>query len=56
MSRVFQGNDLSLQIIKNIFKLRKNTCNLRNVHLFENQNPKATRYGLGWFAYSVNQI
>ena len=48
---VFQGNDLSPQIINNILKLRKATCNLRNVHLFENKNPGTKRYGLGCIDY-----
>ena len=36
-------NDLSPQVINNIFKLRKNICNLRNVHLFERKNPGTKR-------------
>ena len=39
-----------------IVKLRKNTYNLRNVHLPENQKPKTKRYGLDCIAYSASQI
>ena len=31
-------NGLSPQIMNDIFKLRKNTYDLRNIHLFESQN------------------
>ena len=43
-------NGLSPQIMK------QNTCNLRNVHLFECQNPRTKRYGLDCIAYRVSQI
>ena len=36
-------NNLSPQVMNDIFKLRKNTHNLRNVHLFESQNPRTKR-------------
>ena len=42
--------------MNDIFKLRKNTYNLRNVHLFECQNPRTKRYGLDCIAYRVSQI
>ena len=38
-------NDLSSQM-KDIFKLQKNIYNLRNVLLFESQDPRTKRYGL----------
>ena len=46
----------SPQIINYIFKLRKNTYNLRNVHLFESQKPWTKPYGLYCIAYRVFQI
>ena len=33
-------NGLSPDIMSDIFKLRENTYNLRNFHIFESQNPK----------------
>ena len=36
-------NNLSPQVMNDIFKLRKNTHNLRNAHLFESQNPRTKR-------------
>ena len=33
-------NGLSPDIISDIVKLRKNTYNLRNFHIFESQNPR----------------
>ena len=49
-------NDISPQIMNDIFKLRKNTYNLRNVHLFKSQNPRIKRYGINCTAYKTNQI
>ena len=42
--------------MNNIFKLRKNIDNLRNVSLFESQNPRTKRYGLDCLAYRASQI
>ena len=39
-------NGLLPQVMNDIFKLRKNTYNLRNVHLFESKNPRTKRYCL----------
>ena len=36
-------NGLWPQIINDIFKLRKNTHNLKNIHLFESQNATRAR-------------
>ena len=36
-------HNLSPQVMNDIFKLRKNTHNLRNAHLFESQNPRTKR-------------
>ena len=39
-------NDLSPDIMSDIFKLRENTYNLRNFHIFESQNPRAKKVWL----------
>ena len=39
-------NGLSPDIMSDIFKLRGNTCNLRNFHIFESQNPRTKKFGL----------
>ena len=36
-------NGLSPDIMSDIFKLRENTYNLRNFHIFESQNPRAKK-------------
>ena len=37
-------NGPSLDIINNIFKLRENTCHLRDFHIFEYQNPRTKKF------------
>ena len=37
-------NGLSPDIISDIVKLRKNTYNLRNFHIFESQNPRTKKH------------
>ena len=49
-------NDLSPDIMSGIFKLRENTYNLRNFHIFESQNPGAKKFGLGSIAYIASQL
>ena len=49
-------NGITRQVMNDIFKLRKNTYDLRNFHLFENQNPKTKRYVLDCIAHLVSQI
>ena len=49
-------NGLSLQIANDIFILRKNIYNLRNVGLFESRNPSTKRCGLDCIVYRVSQI
>ena len=39
-------NGLSTDIMSDIFKLRENTYNLRNFHIFESQNPRTKKFGL----------
>ena len=34
--------------MNDIFKIRKNTYEQRDIHLFESQNSKTKRYGLDW--------
>ena len=50
-------NSLSPQIMNHIFKLYnfRFTKNVRNVHLFESQNPRTKQYGLHCFAYRDSQ-
>ena len=38
-------NDLSPDIMSDIFKLREGTNNLRNFHIFESQNPRTKKFG-----------
>ena len=49
-------NSLSPQIMNDIFKLRKNTYNLRNARLFEYQNPRTRRYDLDRISCRASQI
>ena len=49
-------NGLSSQIINDIFKFRKDTCNLRNVPLIESQHPSTKQYGLECIAYGTIKI
>ena len=47
-------NNVSPDIMSDIFKLRKNTYNLRN--LFESQNPRIKKSGLESIAYKASQL
>ena len=47
-------NDLSPDIMSDIFKLRENTYNLRNFHIFESQNPRTKKFGLDSIAYRAS--
>ena len=38
-----------------IFKLRENTYNLRNFHIFESQNPRTKKFGQDNTAYRASQ-
>ena len=49
-------NDLSPDIMDDIFKLRENTYNLRNFHIFESQNPRTKKFGLDSIAYRASQL
>ena len=48
-------NDLSPDIMSDIFKHRQNTYNLRNVHIFESQNPRTKTFGLDSIGYRASQ-
>ena len=49
-------NGLSPDVMSEIFKLRENTCNLRNLRIFESQNPRAKMFGLDSIAYRASQL
>ena len=49
-------NDLSPDIMSDIFKLRENTYNLGNFHIFEFQNPRTKTFGLDSIAYRASQF
>ena len=49
-------NGLSPDIMSDIFNLRENTYNLRNVRIFESQNPRTKKFGLDSIAYRAGQF
>ena len=49
-------NGLSPDIMSDIFKLRENTYNLRNFHIFESQNPRTKKFGSGNIAYRASYL
>ena len=49
-------NGLSPDIMTDVSKIRENTYNLRNVHIFESQNPRTKRFGLDSIAYRASQL
>ena len=49
-------NDLSPDIMSDIYKLRENSYNLKNFHIFESQNPRTKTFGLNSVAYGANQL
>ena len=49
-------NDLCPEIMSGIFKLRENTNNLRNFHIFESQNSRTKKFGSGSIAYRASQL
>ena len=42
--------------MNDIFKLRENTHNLRNFHIFGTENPCSMKYGLDAIPYRANQL
>ena len=49
-------NDLSPDIMSDIFKLRENTYNLINFHILESQNPRTKKFGLDSIACRASQL
>ena len=49
-------NGLSPDTISDIFKLKENTNNLSNLHIFESQNPRTKKFGLDSIAYRASQM
>ena len=49
-------NGLSPYIMSDIFKLRENTYNLRNVHIFESQHPRTKKFGLDRIEYAIELV
>ena len=49
-------NGLSPDIMGDVFKLRENAYNLRTFHIFESQNPRAKKFGLGSITYRASQL
>ena len=49
-------NGLSPDIMNDIFKLRENTYNLRNFHIFECQNLRTKKFGRDRIAYRASQL
>ena len=49
-------NSLSPDIMSDIFKLRENTYNLINFHIFESQNSRTKKFGLDSIAYRASQL
>ena len=49
-------NDLSPDIMSDIFKLRENTYNMRNSQIFESQNTRTKKFGLDRIANRASQL
>ena len=49
-------NGHSPDIMNDIFKLRENTYNLRNFHIFQTENPRSLKYGLDAIPYRSSQL
>ena len=49
-------NGHSPDIMNDIFKLRENTYNLRNFHIFQTENPRSLKYGLDAIPYRASQL
>ena len=49
-------NDLSLDGMNTIFKLRQNIYDLKNFHTLESQNPRTKKFGLYSIAYRASQL
>ena len=49
-------NGLSPDMLSSILKLRENTYNLTNFHIFEPQNPRTKKSALGSIAYRARKL
>ena len=49
-------NDLSPEIMNDVFQVRTNSYNIRNFNLFETPMPHSNRYGLNMISYRANQL
>ena len=49
-------NGHSPDIMNDIFKLRKNTYNLQNLHIFQTENPGSLKYRLDAIPYRSSQL
>ena len=49
-------NGHSPDIMNDIFKLRKNTYSLRNLHIFQTESPPSLKYGLDAIPYRASQL
>ena len=49
-------NGLSRDIMSDIFKLRENSYNLKNFHIFKSQNSRIKEFGLDSIAYRVKRF
>ena len=56
ISKYFLRIHTSLDIMSDIFKLRENTYNLINFHIFESQNPRTKNFGFDSIAYRASQL
>ena len=57
MTEVYKHlNGLSPAIMRDVFKLRENTYDLRNFHIFESQNPRKKKFGLDSIVYRATQL
>ena len=57
MTEVYKHlNGLSPAIMRDVFKLRENTYDLRNFHIFESQNHRTKKFGLDSTAYRASQL
>ena len=49
-------NGNSPDIMKDIFKLKENICNLRNFHIFLTENLRSVKYGLDAIPHRAWQL
>ena len=49
-------NGYSPDIMNDLLKLKENTYNLRNFHIFQTENPRSLKYGLVAIPYRASQL